>query len=210
MPARTDRLHLEPYWYGDSPRAIRKAGMRRPGHRDIDLNCQRAKDGVVIVHWGTAGKNGYFFIVDPKTGKRRRMTSAEVHRPVSQWTVRDIKRWRRTPRKGVRFETRVRPLSFQEAVQLCIKFNARPCFELKSKTFDDPDTARFMVNYAAVMKKQVFFMTLVTMPNWRHKGIAIKNAGGQIALLAHGAPRPTDLAMYVPEVFDRVWGGWRR
>lgn len=209
MPAHTDRLHLSPYWLGDSPRAIRKAGRHRRGHRDIDLNCQRCKDGVAIVHWGTAGKNGYFFIIDAHTGKRRHMTYREIHKPLSAWSVEEIKRWRRTLRRGTRYETWVRPLSYQEAVQLCIKHGARPCFELKSKTFDDVTVARSMVNYAKTMRKQVFFMTLVTMRNWRNKGRAIKAAGGHIALLAHGAPKPADLANFVPEVFDRVWGNWR-
>jgi hypothetical protein len=208
MPRRTDRLHLMPYWLGDSPAAVRRAALMvigSDGGRFIDINLQRCLDGVIAMHWGTPAKNGFYFIVRANGRGRRRLTYAEAHRPLREWKAVDLIRLRRTLRAGVRYETRVRPHTYEEMVRCCKRWRVIACFELKSPSFHDATVAAAMVAYAASVKATVYFMTLVTMVGWRGKVVAFHKAGGQIALLAHGAPRPADLVTYLPFI-DRIWG----
>lgn len=208
MPRATDRMHLEPYWLGDSPRAIRKCARRLPGKRYIDLNLQRCKNGIVVMHWATPYRNGYTWI-QKSNGTRVKMTRDQLHRKAKYWTVGEILTWRRTEhRRRGHYETTVKIMTYEQAVRMCKKWLVSPCFELKSVSFGDRAVARAMVDYANYYGRRVFFMCLVTMDGWRNKGLAIRSAGGHIALLAHGARRPADLDQYVTEVFERVWGSW--
>lgn len=207
IPGWTDRLHLEPYWLGDSRFAIRTAARKAPGKdrgRFIDLNFQRTLDGVVNCHWGTARKNGFFYIVT-RFGKRRPMTEAELDRPIGQWKTADVIRWRRTARIGTSLASRIRIYTFAEQVRYAWRRGVIVCAELKSETFDDPRVAVQMVAVLTRLKAIAYFMTLVTMPNWGPKLRAIHQAGGQTALLAHGARLPANLEHFRPYI-DQVWG----
>jgi hypothetical protein len=210
MPARTDRLHVEPYWLGDSPRAVRNAARQRVGSdggRFIDLNLQRTADGVCGCHWGTPRANGYLFIVRRSRLGRRALTDSELDRPLIFWSTRDVKRLRRTRHVGTSYGSRVRIHSYAELVRICKRSGVVPCFELKTKSFDDRELAARMVKYAQRVGALVYFMTLVTMPNWRGKVCAFHSVGAQVALLAHDAPKPADLANY-RRCITRIWGSW--
>lgn len=221
MPRRTDRLHLEPYWLGDSKYAIRVASRKRigsDGGRYIDMNFQvclsddeKAYEAVCL-HWGTARKNGYYYITyKNKYGitKRRHMTREELDRPIHKWHLKDIKRWRRTLHTGTRLVNRVRPLSFLEAINYAKSKKVIVCAELKSILFARyPAIAVRMKSQVRAVNHTTYVMTLVTMTGWRHKMRAFHNAGFETALLAHGAKKPTDLATWRPFI-TRVWGGWR-
>ena len=218
MPAHTDRLHLSPYWLGDSKYAIRVASRKRigsDGGRFIDMNFQvcLSDDGqsyeAVCLHWGTARKNGYLYIVKANGRGRRKMTQAELDRPIHKWHLKDIKRWRRTARVGVRFETRVRPLSFVEAITYAKNRNVVVCAELKSVLFARyPAIAQRMKAQVNAVGSRTYVMTLVTMVGWRTKMKNFHDAGFETALLAHGAKKPADLAAWRPYI-TRVWGSWR-
>jgi hypothetical protein len=209
IPRRTNRLHVKPYWLGDSPAAINKAARQRigsDGGRYIDINLTRCKDGVLGVHWSTPAQNGYHWIT---TGKgRRALTRAEEHRPFSQWTLRDAKRLRRTRRRGLRYESRVRIYSYPELLNKCKNRRVIPTFELKSRTFDDRTVAKQMVDQAKMIGWTPIFMTLVNMKRWRGKMKAFHLEGAPTALLAHSQPRPHDLDKWMPYI-DVIWGRWR-
>lgn len=210
VPPWTDRLHLTPYWLGDSRYAIRIAARKavgRDGGRFIDLNFQRTLDGVVNCHWGTARRNGFYFIV-VRPGKRRPLTEEELDRPIAEWATADVIRWRRTKRAGLSLASRIRIYTFAEQVRYAARRGVRICAELKSKTFDDLRVAAQMVAVSVRNNAGVIFMTLVTMPNWGPKLRAFHEAGGQTALLAHGAARPTNLEHFRPYI-DQIWGDFR-
>jgi hypothetical protein len=221
IPAHTDRLHLEPYWLGDSKYAIRVASRKRigsDGGRFIDCNFQvcLSDDGksyeAVCLHWGTARKNGYLYITyKTKYGvtRRRKMTRAELDRHISEWKLSDIKRWRRTARAGRSLASRIRPQSFVEMVKYAKRYRVIICAELKSILFAKrPELAAKMKAQVKAINHTTYVMTLVTMTGWRYKMRNFHNAGFETALLAHGARRPADLTQWRP-VIDRIWGGFR-
>jgi len=218
MPRRTDRLHLEPYWLGDSKYAIRQASRKRigsDGGRYIDMNFQAclSDDGksyeAVCVHWATARKNGYYYITKKNGIGRRRMTREELDRKVHHWHISDIKRWRRTARAGTSYASRVRPLSFIEAINYAKSYKVIVCAELKSILFARyPAIAVKMKSQVRAVNHTTYVMTLVTMIGWRYKMRNFHNAGFETALLAHDAKKPSDLTRWRPFI-TRVWGGWR-
>jgi hypothetical protein len=218
MPKYTDRLHLEPYWLGDSKYAIRQASRKRVGRdggRYIDMNFQvcLSDDGknyeAVCVHWGTARKNGYEYIVKANGIGRREMTRAEKDRHIHHWKLSEIKRWRRTPRAGTSYASRVRPLSFVEAIAYAKSYKVTVCAELKSILFARyPAIATRMKSQVRAVKTTTYVMTLVTMIGWRYKMRNFRNAGFETALLAHDAKKPSDLTRW-RAVITRVWGNWR-
>lgn len=212
MPVRTDRLHLMPYWYGDSPAALKVASKQKVGSdggRYTDTNLQATKDGAVAMHWGTPAKNGYYFIVKKDGKGRRRLTPEEAHRPLIQWATADVLRLRRTLRTGTRYESRVRPYTAQEMVTLAHRLGVIPCFELKSPHFKNSARIAPIVAHAERIGATCYFMALVTMVEWGGKAKAVRQAKGQYALLAHGAPKPNNFNFYKPYI-TRVWGQWAK
>jgi hypothetical protein len=210
MPRRTDRLHLMPYWYGDSPAAFKVAAKKKVGSdggKYTDTNVQATKDGAVCMHWGTPAKNGYFFIVKENGRRRRRLTAQEAHRPLLQWATKDVLRLRRTLRTGRRYEARVRPITAQEAVTIAHRLGVIPCFELKSSHFKNPERIKPIIAHANKIGATCYFMALVNMVEWGGKAKAVKAAGGQFALLAHNQPKPSNFNFYKPYI-TRVWGQW--
>ena len=203
-----------PYYVGDSLYAIKVASEKPIGGdkgKYTDTNLQAALDGEVCLHWENAKKNGYDYILVRREGNteiRRKMTAAELKRPVSKWKLADIVKWRRTEKAGDSFESKNRPYSFEEAVVYADAVGVIPCFELKSQLFaKQPARARRMKAIVMSNKAKVYFMTLVTMKRWRGKMKNFHNVGFETALLAHGARKPPDLARW-RKYITRVWGRW--
>ena len=211
IPAHTSRVHLKPYWLGDSPRALNVAATRRaPHNRCADVNFQLCADDEAALHWGTARQNDYRYVKVGKgiRGRRRPMTREELNRLIQLWRMEDIRRWRQTPRYGPRFKQRVRPYSFLEMARMAKRRRVYICAELKSRGFANEDVAVRMVNKGKTVGWPVYYMTLVTMKDWGGKMRAFHNAGGETALLAHGAKRPSNLSGYMNYI-DRIWGRFR-
>lgn len=190
-------------WQGDCGRAIRRAALRPRRRRLIDLNVQPTADGEAMLHSRTPRVNGYRYIQE--AGGRRPMTREELDRPSEEWLSKDVVRWRRTARAGLSYESRVRPLLFAEACRRCARWRVRLCAEWKSPKLANPVRANRMRRLATLAGAVVYAMTLVTMPGWREKLRAAKQAGFPTALLAHGAPRPADLTEQRPFI-DTIWG----
>lgn len=209
-PVRTVRLHLSPYWLGDSPAAIQKAGKRGKRGRSpyIDLNLQTCLDGVVGLHWG-APRRGDWCYIEVGNGKRRKLTDAELDRHLRHWRKADVVRLRQTKRRGLSYRSRVRPLTYVELLQSCKRYGAVPCFELKADEFGQLSLAAQVVTQARALRVEAWFMTLATMPRWRAKAKAFHAAGSPIALLAHNSTRPHDLDDYYPAIVGRIWGAWK-
>lgn len=216
IPRRTNRLHLKPYWLGDSKWAIGKAGRRgrRGGSADIDLNAIPLVDGAVFMHWLSLRLGGWLYIQEGR--KRRALTEAELDRPVTEWRRADIVRLRQTKRRGLSRRSRVRPLIYVEGLDLCKKAGARPNIEVKARF--GPERAKTMHKQADDREVTAYWMTLVhqglkaprpgySMAEAGEKLADFHAVGAQTALLAHDYPKPADLEQWEP-VIDRVWGRW--
>jgi hypothetical protein len=200
-----------PYWLGDSPRSILRASKMRvgaDGGRYVDVNVQKTLDGAICMHWGTASQNGYDYIV---VGRRRvALTRAQAHRPLSQWRSADLVRLRRTKHAGASYASRVRPYTYLEMVKYAASKHVTITAELKSPAFGTPAAAKQLVTWAKAAHHKPWFMALVTMRNWEGKAKAIHDAGGEFALLAHGAKMPRDFPhyhQYVSQVWGAAWLG---
>lgn len=213
MPRSTVRYHgghgLD-QWEGDCPRAVRAAAALPVGSdagRFIDINLQRTANGDIGVHSGTPRVSGWRYIVRRSRLGRRRLTDEELDRNYRGWTDAETLRLRRTKRLGLSYESRVRLRTFKQLTRLCKRLGVTPCYELKSPAYAGEVThARDMVDYHRSLGITVYYMTLAA-GQWRAKVINFHAAGAQIALLAHGLPKPRDLAEYRVYV-TRVWGSW--
>lgn len=204
MPARTHRAHLP----ASDPRCDTLAFLNmaaRQGHKHVDVNaCASADDTAWNLHWTTGpGPNHYDWIW---TGKRRwgrevrrPMTRAELHRPVHQWHDEEILRWRRSRRSGPK------PAQCSKRQRQINRRALIACWELKSRAFAEQEVADRLVHDVNAQGREAFYMALVTMRLWGQKARAIHNAGGQFALLAHGAPKPDELEKWKPYI-RQVWG----
>lgn len=206
MPAHTHRAHVP--WY--DPRcdtlALLNLAARR-GEKYVDLNaCVSADDTGWNLHWCDGPiKNHYDWIW---TGKRRwgrevrrPMTRAELHRNVDEWHDEEIARWRRARRGGPK------PAQCSKRQRQVNRRALIACWELKSRAFAEADVAEKLVEQINAQGREAFYMALVTMRAWGPKARAIHNAGGQFALLAHGAPKPDDFEKFKPFI-KHVWGRW--
>lgn len=209
MPAQTYREHLP--WTDPRCDTVALLNMiARQGHRYGDFNaCVSADATSWNLHWANGPRlNHYDWIWTGKRTKlgreiRRLMTQEELDRDVHQWHDADIALWRRGPHGGPQPATvakRQRQAKWRGVVI---------CWELKSQAYVEPAVAERIVEDVRASGWDAFYMTLVTMPKWRGKARAIHNAGGQFALLAHGAPRPADLDQWHPAYIDRIWGSFR-
>lgn len=205
IPAQTHRGHLP--WF--DPRCDTLALLNqiaREGLRFGDFNaCASADATSWNLHWASGPKlNHYTWIW---TGRRdwlgreirRPMTHEELHRPTHQWHDAGIARWRRAKHGGPK------PTTVAKRQRQAKRRNVIICWELKSLQYANADVAERIVEDITRSRWPGFFMTLVTMRKWGEKARAIHQAGGQFALLAHGAPKPPDLATWRPYI-DRVWG----
>jgi hypothetical protein len=206
MPAQTHRVHVP--W--DDPRCDTVALLNltaRLGRRFVDCNACRSKDGTSWnLHWPEGPRlNHYDWIWTGKRTRilrreiRRPMTEEELRRDVNQWPDGGIARWRSGRRGGPKPATVARRQRQAKRRRVII------CWELKSRDYGEADYAERLVDDVERSGWPAFFMTLVTMHNWGPKLRAVHRAGGQTALLAHGAPRPLDLEQWRPFI-DRIWG----
>lgn len=208
MPAETHRAHL----LASDPRCDTLEFLNiiaRHGWRYGDFNtCASADDTAWNLHWAEGPKlNHYTWIWTGRRTRfgreiRRPMTESELHRPVGQTPDSVIARWRRGPHGGER------PATVKERQRQAKRRGVVICWELKSRNFAHADVAERIVEDVQASGWPAFFMALVTMRNWGQKARAIKQAGGQFALLAHGAPKPADLDSWRPYI-ERIWGNFR-
>jgi hypothetical protein len=173
------------------------------------MNLCRAADGDWNLHWGNGPKlNHYTWIWTGRRTRfgreiRRPMTDHELRRPVTEWTSEQIARWRRGPKGGRK------PADVAKRQRQARRRRVYIAWEIKTHDYGEADYAERVVATVERSGWPAFFMTLVTMHGWRHKMRAFHRAGGQTALLAHGAPRPGDLANWLPYI-DRIWGRFAR
>jgi hypothetical protein len=181
------------------------------GIRAVDTNYQCTADGVVCAHWQNARLNGCFYIVVSvgRLGeKRRAMTREELDRPIIKWTTAEVLKWRRTRFNYGTFASKWRVHTWEEMVKAARILGVTICPELKSTEFaTDPNRARYMKFIADKYHYTCYPMTLVTMRMWQGKMKNFHDAGFETALLAHGAPRPTDLA-FNRKYISAIWGSF--
>lgn len=208
MPAETHRFHLlqsDPRC--DTLEMLNMAARR--GEKYVDCNaCASADDTAWNLHWPEGPRlNHYDWMWTGKRTifgreKRRPMTAGELARNVGQWSDAGISRWRRGARGGPR------PATVRKRQRQAKRRALYVCWELKSRSFAYLDVAERIVEDVRASGWPAFFMSLVTMREWGQKARAIKQAGGQFALLAHNAPKPPDFDQWHPYV-ERVWGEFR-
>jgi hypothetical protein len=205
MPAETNRAHLP--WNDlrcDTLAFLNEIARRRQRYADFNA-CASADATSWNLHWASGPKlNHYYWIWTGKRTRfgreiRRPMTEEELHRPTHQWHDAGIARWRRGARGGPR------PATVAKRQRQAKRRRVIICWELKSQAYAQADVAERIVADVQASRWPGFFMTLVTMAKWGEQARAIHNAGGQFALLAHGAPRPADLEHWRPYI-DRIWG----
>lgn len=215
IPAQTQRHHFEPPWEGDCIRGLSitaKDAKGPDGIKAVDTNYQCTADGEVCAHWETAAKNGCTFIVvsvGPRgREKRRKMTAEEQNRHISKWTTAEVLKWRRTRFPWPTFAAKWRIHTFEEMVRAAKILGVTICPELKSIAFaTEPIRAKRMKAVCDKYHYTAYPMTLVTMKMWQGKMKNFHDAGFETALLAHGAPRPADLAQN-RKYINAIWGSF--
>lgn len=170
MPTLPVRQRHESPKSGDNVRAIRRARGRY-----FDGNLQIMAGQIWFAHWTTPGRNGYTYLIDPRSGRRRRMTRAERRRPGSAWGVAGIRRWRR--RNGEH------PLTYAEGIAYAVANGAVCVGELKSPAFGQSAYAQQLVQVAKAHGHPAWFKTLPNMRGAQSKVAAIRAAHGQVALI---------------------------
>lgn len=209
MPARTNRAHFEPPWRGDRPLAIIAVGRKRPGPggvRAIDVNLQVSRDGTAwAAHWGIPKKDNWKFILDARSHRVRKMTKDELRRPMSQWSDEDIAHWRRGATR-----TSPRPRTYREMARLAVHHGVVICGELKSRRFAETNVAERLVADAHAAGHPPWFMALINMKDCRGKCEAIRNAGGQFAVIFGrfrilARREPADWSSWHPKP-NHLWG----
>jgi hypothetical protein len=209
MPAETHRVHVT--WRDPRCDTLALLNMAaRQGRRFVDLNACVSKDDTAWnLHWPEGPKlNHYDWIWTGRRTRflrreiRRPMTGEELHRNVEAWHDAGIARWRRARRGGPK------PATVRRRQRQAKRRGVIPCWELKSRAFAEAEVAQRLVDDVNSSRWPGFYMALVTMRLWGQKARAIHTAGGQFALLAHGAPKPADLEHWRPYI-TRIWGSFR-
>lgn len=198
------RAHFEPPWRGDRLAAINRVAKMPLGAdavRGIDMNFQWGGHRAWNIHWARPIMNNYRFVIDLQTGKVRRMTLRELHRPVHQWSDGAL-RWRRGPHKGS-----ARPHTYAEVVAYAMLKGVLVCAELKSPQFGTAEAAQYLVRSAREANHPAWFMALQHMRGARRKAEAIAAAGGQFALIfgRFRPVKPNDWAAWSQHV-SAIWG----
>lgn len=196
------RAHFKPSWRGDRFAAINAVAKRPLGAdavRAIDMNFQWGGREAWNIHWAIPIMNNYRFVVDQHTGKIRRMTLRELHRPVGKWSD-GAARWRRG-------RTNVRPHTYAEIIAHAKPKGVLVTAEIKSRAFGRLDAAHHVVEAARAADYPPWFMSLLHMAGARQKAEAISEAGGQFALIFGGyrIVKPRDWAQWSKHV-SAIWG----
>lgn len=200
IPRSTNRAHLPSRnKRNDTVAVLNMAARRRPGRRFADLNVCPSLEEDWNLHWKDGPRKNHFtHILDKDTGKRRRMTHTELHRPVAEWRAADVRRWRR--RVGLRW---VRPFTVAERQRQARRRRVVICWELKDSRYGGGPGDR-IVSTVTASAWPAYYMTLVNMRGWGRKLRRVHMAGGETALLTHGCRKPDDYATWAPYV-DRLW-----
>ncbi|MCW2758046.1 MAG: hypothetical protein JWO46_1792 [Nocardioidaceae bacterium] len=183
MPAHTQRHHFEPPWRGDGPHGIDVTSHDKPGPdglRCIDQNYQVTRDlEPVCMHWARPRQNNYRYILNPGAKRARKMTVREANRPVSRWTLSDVRRWRRTAAADS-----ARPHTYAELAAYAVKHGVTICAEMKSGKFARDDVAARFVASAKAVGHAPWGMALYgSMARCAGKCRAVIDAGGEFAVI---------------------------
>jgi len=212
IPKSTNRAHLKQ----SNPRCdtvtvLNMAKKHKEGERFADMNACALKDGDANVHWPDGPKKNHYDHLwngeRDKDGRevRLEMTDEELHRPLHEWTVDEFLMWRRGKTGGPRPAT-VRMRQKEAAARGVII-----CWELKSRRYRNKTHAVRFVQSVEATEHTAYYMTLVTMAFWGPKLTAFKLAGGETALLPHGARKTTEIEAKLDKFasgIDRFWGSW--
>lgn len=193
--------HQTPYWYSDSPKGIRDHRKSVPrGVRCFkDLNEQPLLDAEGIAHWSTPAGNGYLFLqVNPF--KRRALSYEEMHTELKFYPAKKFKRLRRTAKRGLSYESRVKPMLFRRAIRVCKRYNTIPCIEVKSAFEIESRSAR-MQRIAQSLSWEPIFMALYKMVGIDRKAAAFIGIGAKFVILAHGEKKPHTVPPHTA-----IWG----
>lgn len=198
------RAHFKPSWRGDRLAAINIVAKRPLGVdavRAIDMNFQWGGGRAWNVHWKSPAMNNYRYVIDLHTGKVRRMTLAELGRPIHKWHDGAM-RWRRGPHKGS-----ARPHTYAEVAAYAKLKGVLVCAEIKSRAFGRQAAAEYLVKAARDAGHPPWFMALLHMRGARAKAMAIHNAGGQFALIfgRYRIVKPLDWPEWKKYV-SAIWG----
>lgn len=227
VKGRTRNLHLDPYWLGDSLRALYIALHR--GRLFIDQNGQLtgpALNGhrrIVITHWHEILRNGWRFIaavdsqgriVHDKHGREVR-ERLDIARSTKHWELSPgaTLRLRQTKREGRSYRSKIGPQYAETHARLAHKLHgARLTIELKSPLFAEHDglvaLQDLRKNLARTSTTQPIIMTLENMRGAEGKLANADAAGFQTRLLPRG-PRPSYWGRLV-RLGTRAWGRFTR
>lgn len=209
IPARTNRAHLEqrdPRC--DTVTVLNMAARRLRLRRFADMNAVAGREDDWNLHWADGPEKNHFTHILNVEGRIVRMPATQRHKPVWNWASADIRRWRKNIRRKHRHPRYVRPFTVAERQRQAKRRLVVICWELKSPAYRRTDVATRMVGAVTASGWKGYYMTLVTMRSWGPKLRAIKQAGGETALLAHSARRPAALPEFSPFI-DRTWGRFR-
>lgn len=212
IPKSTNRAHLKSRNLRcDTVTVLNMAKNHDEGQRFADMNACALKDGDANAHWpDTPVKNHYAHVwtgeldADGKE-ERRPMTDEERSRPLIEWTTEEFLRWRRGMKGGPR------PATVGMRQREAISRGVTICWELKSREYRIAANAERFLATVNETDHTTYYMTLVTMAFWGPKLKAFKLAGGETALLPHGARKTKEIEDKLVEFkdhIDRVWGRW--
>jgi hypothetical protein len=196
--------HLMPYPWSDSLRATTVA--HHLGFRYVDKNGQADADHIVwIIHWSKIGKNGIRYIWTggiEADGReiRRPLTALELDYQIDQCSTRFVARLRWRQHGGRRIHTA------EAHMRRCADLGVVMCLEGKG-TMNDAQAADYVVAAAVRTKVRLVFMTLQSIPGWRHRLDLYLDRATACALLPRG-PRPQDWGVWRDRGVQR-WGRWQ-
>lgn len=194
--------HLMPYLRGDSLAAITFAArvLRR---RFIDQNGQEDADGVVwILHWARLVKGGYRWHWTGQHDAHGREVRVRIPRGrmVDDCTTRYMAGVRSRKYGGRR------PRTAEEHMARCARYGRILCLEGKG-TLRTRKAYEYLAAAAVRTGCVVVFMTLQSIPGWRHRIRSALAVKFPVALLPRGA-KPDDWQTFA-DAGVQVWGRWR-
>ena len=173
-----------------------------------DMNACPLLDEDVCGHWpNNPVWNHYTWIWTgrrTKTGReiRRPLTHAERIRPLLNWTWAEYKLLRSAEKGGHK------PRTVQQVQRRAALLRVKIAWDVKGSVYARyPRIARRLVAKVKAGRGVGVFFVLADTGHWRAKVANLHAAGGLVAINAHGAKKPDDLAE-VRKHADAVWGRW--
>lgn len=207
MPAHPYRVHVK--WSSpicDQFALLNRAAVLPKHRRRADINVCATRDAEVGAHWPKGPEaNGYRWIIDGK--RRRKMTHAELHRPLIDWDTADVLRWRKRAHAWQR-HGRHRPHTIPEWQAAARRRRVLCMYELKSYQLGEAARAQRVAAQVRASGWPAWVMTLSTMRGWRHKMRAFHLTGLRTGLLTQNITEPDDWSAWAPYV-DRLLGKFR-